>query len=150
MGVFEDIKKLLDDNKVEYRVDEHEPVRTSEQAARIRGVELKTGAKAMVIKADGKYCLFVMPADKKVDWKKARTLLKAKEIRFATEEEAEKVTHVKMGSVPPFGNVMGLPTYYDRDLMTNELINFNPGSVTHSIYMRSTDLARLVNPIFYD
>ena len=42
------IRELLDDSRVEYRIFEHEPVYTSEQASRVRGVELKTGVKALV------------------------------------------------------------------------------------------------------
>ncbi|MCL5429971.1 MAG: hypothetical protein M1504_00665 [Candidatus Marsarchaeota archaeon] len=150
MSVFEKIKRILDEQNIEYRLTEHEPVRTSEEAARIRGVDLRTGAKAMVLKANDNYFLFVMPGNKRIDWKKAKQLLGVKEVRFATEDEAERITGVKMGSVPPFGNVLGLITYFDRSLLDNEYINFNPGSTTHSIHMKSKDLAKLVDPIFYD
>jgi prolyl-tRNA editing enzyme YbaK/EbsC (Cys-tRNA(Pro) deacylase) len=68
-------------------------------------------------------------------------------LRFATEEEAENVTHVKMGSVPPFGNILGLPTYFDEGLFENEVVNFNPGSITHSMAMKSADLRAIVSPI---
>jgi prolyl-tRNA editing enzyme YbaK/EbsC (Cys-tRNA(Pro) deacylase) len=49
--------------------------------------------------------------------------------------------------VPPFGNVLGLPTYFDQGLFENEVVNFNPGSITHSIAMQSADLRALVTPI---
>lgn len=44
------IKELLNSNGITYEVSEHEPVYTSEQAAKVRGVELKTGVKALVLK----------------------------------------------------------------------------------------------------
>jgi Ala-tRNA(Pro) deacylase len=146
-AVFEQILLVLQENKVEYALTEHEPVRTSEEAAKIRGVELKTGAKAMVIKAKEKYALLVLPADRKLDWGKVKKILSAKEVRFATEEEAEKLTQVQMGSVPPFGNLLGLPTYFDSALLENETVNFNPGSKVHSIQMKTADLAALVKPV---
>ncbi|MDQ3098361.1 MAG: hypothetical protein M3Q44_01290 [bacterium] len=46
----------------------------------------------------------------------------------------------------PFGNILGLPTYFDTAIQENELVNFNPGSLTHSIQMKSIDLIRLVDP----
>ncbi len=41
------IKKLTDAG-IEFTVTEHEPVKTSEEAAEIRGVSLDSGAKAML------------------------------------------------------------------------------------------------------
>jgi Ala-tRNA(Pro) deacylase len=147
MSVFEQILALLDNNHVPYRLTEHEPVRTSEEAARLRGVALKTGAKAMIIRGKDEYYLLVLPADKHIDWRRMRAILHMSNLRFATEEEAENVTHVKMGSVPPFGNILGLPTYFDEGLFENEVVNFNPGSITHSMAMKSADLRAIVSPI---
>ena len=147
MSVFEQIIRMLDGRQVAYKLTEHAPVRTSEEAARVRGVALKTGAKAMIARYDDTYCLFVLPADKQVDWRRVRAMLKVRDVRLATAEEAERVAHVQMGSVPPFGNVLGLPTYFDEGLFENEVVNFNPGSLTHSIAMRSEDLRGLVNPV---
>lgn len=147
MSVFEKIITLLNSQNVAYKLTEHEPVRTSEEAARIRGVALKTGAKAMIVKHKDTYSLLVLPADKHIDWKRVKTLLNVRDVRLATAEEAEQIAHVQMGSVPPFGNVLGLSTYFDEGLFENDVVNFNPGSTTHSIAMRSADLTALVNPI---
>jgi Ala-tRNA(Pro) deacylase len=146
MTVFEKIIQQLDQSGVEYNLTEHEPVRTSEEAAKIRGVDIKTGAKAMVIKAKENYFLIVLPADQRLNWRKVEKILGVKHLRFATEEEAEKVTSVKMGAVPPFGNILGLPTYFEETLFHNEVVNFNPGSKTHSISIKSSDLKKLVEP----
>lgn len=147
MIVFEKIKKLLDDNGVQYKLTIHEPVRTSEEAARIRGTDITTGAKAMLVKTGEIYSLFVLPAAKKIDWKKVKHILEVKEVRFATEEEVEQITTVKVGGVPPFGNVLGLPTYYDESITKLEDVNFNAGLKTHSINMKAKDLVKLVVPM---
>ena len=146
MSVFEKIKKLLNEQNTEYILSEHEAVRTSEEAASIRGVDLKSGAKAMVIKTKENYYLIVLPADKRINWKKLKQLLGVSEVRFATEDEAEEKTSVKMGSVPPFGNILGLKTYFDKGIQDSEYAYFNPGSKTHSIQMKSKDLISLVSP----
>src|SRR5438105_14677015 len=100
MSVFERILALLENNNVPYRLTEHEPVRTSEEAARIRGVALKTGAKAMIVRGKDDYYLLVLPADKRIDWKRMRAILHMSNLRLATEEEAENIAHVKMASSP--------------------------------------------------
>ncbi|HLI05647.1 MAG TPA: YbaK/EbsC family protein [Ktedonobacteraceae bacterium] len=148
MSVFEKILALLEEQHIQYKLTEHGPVRTSEEAAKLRGVELRTGAKAMIVRGkENDYYLFVLSADKQLDWKRLRAILGVRHLRFATEEEAESVARVKMGSVPPFGNILGLPTYFDEGLLENEVVNFNPGSTTHSIAMRSADLRALVSPV---
>ena len=147
MTVFEKIINLLESKHVAYKLTEHAPVRTSEEAAWIRGVPLKTGAKAMIARCKDDYYLLVLPADKQIDWKRLRSILQVRDIRLATAEEAEQVAGVQMGSVPPFGNALGLPTYFDQGLFENEVVNFNPGSTTHSIAMQSADLRALVTPI---
>src|SRR5579885_30407 len=147
MSVFEQILDLLEKHNIPYKLTEHEAVRTSEEAARVRGAALKTAAKAMIVRCKDDYYLLVLPADKRIDWKRLRAILHVSNVRLATEEEAESVAHVKMGSVPPFGNILGLPTYFDKGLFENDVVNFNPGSTTHSIAMKSADLRILVSPI---
>lgn len=131
---------------------EHEPVRTSEEAAALReGYTLQQGAKAIIIRAkipnEGKkFVMLVMPADQKFDSTKVKQLLHSKDIRFATEEEVEEITEgVKPGGVPPFGNLFGLEIISDSSLYANEKIVFNAGRTT-SIGIKSADYKRLVQP----
>ena len=145
-SVYDKIKHLLDGCKIEYTISVHEPVRTSKEAARIRGTDISTGAKAMVVKANNTYCLCVLPADKKLDWKKVEAVLGVKNARLATIDEAQSVTKVQVGGVPPLGNVMGLPTYFDESLLNIERVNFNAGLKTHSVSMLTKDLVKLVVP----
>ena len=71
MNTVENLFRILDENGIEYKKSEHPPVKTSEEAARIRGVDLKTGVKAMLLKTkQGKFILVLLPADKKIDFKK--------------------------------------------------------------------------------
>ena len=42
MSIYEQIQALLEKHNIPYRLTEHEPVRTREEAARIRGVALDT------------------------------------------------------------------------------------------------------------
>lgn len=146
MTVFEKIVQLLDKHKIEYKLSEHELVKTSEEAAKVRGTEIKTGAKAMVAKDKDKYYLFILPGNLRIDWKKVKDLLSVKDIRLATVEEAENLTHLEMGCVPPFGNILEVEAYLDKKLLENEYVNFNPGSRVHSINMKAQDLVNLTNP----
>ena len=62
------VLELFKKESVEYKLYEHEPVFTSEQASKVRGVELKTGVKAMVLKLPDKCLLDANAADRRLDF----------------------------------------------------------------------------------
>src|SRR5262249_27400704 len=124
---------------VPFTVSRHEPVFTSEQAAAVRGTSLASGAKALIVKAGEKFVLLVLPADRKLDSRKAREALKVKGMRFASKEEVQNLTGLQPGSIPPFGSLFQLETYCDPALGENASINFNAGDHAISIQMTYND-----------
>ena len=145
-SVFDRLQRKLQDAGVSFSVTRHAPVFTSEEAAAIRGVPLCTGAKALVVKAGDDFLLLVVPADRKLDSKKARAGLGVKSLRFASREEVEQLTTLQPGSIPPFGSLFGLPTRCDPALGQNESINFNAGDHSISVAMRHADFAAVEKP----
>jgi Ala-tRNA(Pro) deacylase len=144
--VFDRVEEKLRQAGVPYTVTRHAPVFTSEEAAAIRGTTLASGAKALVIKAGEGFALLVLPADRKLDSKIARTSLGVKSIRFATPEEVVHHTGLKPGSIPPFGSLFGLPTHCDPALAANEAINFNAGDHSISVHLAYADYVRAEAP----
>lgn len=144
--VLSDIKKMLDENKIEYKEMHHEAAYTSEESAKARKTELRQGAKALIFRADNKYIMAVISADRKIDSKKLKDLSGAKYLEFAKSEDVKKLTGLEIGSIPPFGNLFGLQVYLDVSLSENETIAFNAGSHTDSILMRYSDYAKIINP----
>src|SRR5438105_4936380 len=138
---FERMQEKLRQAGVPFTVLRHAPVYTSEEAAAVRGTSLASGAKALVVKAGEEFVLLVLPADRKLDSRKAREALNVKSLRFATREEVEQRTGLQPGSIPPFGSLFGLPTYCDPALAENPSINFNAGD--HAISVQMTCAAYL-------
>jgi len=137
---------LLNDENIKYELFEHKPVYTSEAAARVRGTDLASGAKALVMKADKKPILVVLPGDKKVDMKKFKKEFNFSDVAMVTKDEVIKLTEIEVGAVPPFGNLMGLPSYYDKSIGEKEKVVFNAGTHDKSIEMKGSDLIKLINP----
>lgn len=149
--MYEKIIGLLESKNIKYEIFEHEPVRTAEDAARVRGISLDDGGvKSMIVKVDKDFLLLLMPSSKRLDSKKVKNYFKAKSIRFATELEAEEISKVKMGSVYPFAQLMGLRVYADLGIKNLSIIYMNPGSVTITLKMKATDLLDIVQPEFFD
>lgn len=146
------ILKLLETAGAWHEHFSHEPVRTSEEAARLRpGYSLHEGAKALIVRtrpADGgqRFAMLVVPGDARFNSAQVRRVLDAKDVRFATPEEVAELTEgVELGGVPPFGNLFGLPVVTDPSLYDHETMIFN-ASRTHSIAMRTKDYRVLVEP----
>ncbi len=137
------LERWLRDVGVAFEIFEHAPVRTSEEASRVRGTRLEEGAKALVVRADDRYVQLVLPAHLKADNAQLRTILGTRKLRFATPEELAELTGCAPGAVPPFGNLFGLPVLVDEALCRNERVAFNAGSNSVSITMRREDFVRI-------
>ena len=146
-SVFENIKSLLDENKILYKLIEHEPVFTSEDASKIRGSSLSLGAKALIMKADKKPIMIVVPGDKKIDTSAFKKLYQIKDLEMATKEEVKNISGVEVGAVPPLGNLFKIPLYFDRNIVNNETVFFNAGSHSKSISIKGSDLEKVTKPI---
>ena len=150
-SVLQAIRNLLTGAGVPFREVHHEPTLTSEDSARARGEELRFGGKALLVKGDGKFRLFVLPADRKVDSSEIRRTLKLRKLRFASGEELLELTGLVPGSVPPFGEpILPIPLFVDSSISANERIAFNAGSLTDSIIMSVKDYLEVAaaNQIF--
>ncbi|MCH2402207.1 MAG: hypothetical protein MK364_24020, partial [Pirellulales bacterium] len=109
MTVLESIRDLLQQRTVPFREVQHGPTPTSQAAAEARGEELKHGGKALLMKIDADFALFVLPADRRAHSGSIRQELGVKKLRFANREELATLTAfaghtgLQPGSVPPFG-----------------------------------------------
>lgn len=147
------ILELLKQNHCWFETFEHAPVRTSEEAAKVRtGYTLRQGAKALIIKvrissAESRFVMLVIPGDLKFNNHKVKQALAAKDTRFATEVEVATITGgVQVGGVPPFGNLFGLETIADPKIFESGKIIFNAGDRSFSVGMKSGDYKLVVNP----
>jgi Ala-tRNA(Pro) deacylase len=134
---------LLSAEAVEFQLTHPDPVTTSAEAAAARRAELRSGAKAMLVKARTGFVLAVLAADRRVDWKLLAPLVGGKGARFATDEELRKATGLSKGAVPPLGLLFDVRTIYDRSLLEVETVNFNAGTHTDSVTMVRDDLIRI-------
>ena len=128
----------------------HEAVRTSEEAATVRGATLASGAKAMLLstKPSDEFVLAVISASQKMDSKLFKKAGSFKSTKFASEDEVLKITGCRPGAVPPFGSLWGLRTFLDGSLIEQgDQINFNAGLKTHSVRMATADYLEVEQPV---
>jgi len=145
-AISEAIRKKLDSLSIEYNFLEHEPTPTSEDAARVRGISMNEGAKALILKMkkSGKNVMAVIPGDKKSDMKKIAEIV-GEAVEFENPEVIKEKYGIEIGGVPPFGGLLGLRVLVDEGVGKNEKVAFNCGERTCSIIMKSEDFLEAVD-----
>lgn len=140
------LKQFLDDSGITYQYKTHPPVLTSQEASTARGTTLHQGAKALVLDTGDDYILYVLPADQQADLSVLQKHLGVKRIALASKETVKAKTGLEVGSIPPFGSILGLSTYLDQNLADNQEIAFNAARHDASVIMRYDDYIRLEQP----
>lgn len=144
--VYDHLSTWLTQQNIPFDVLRHEPVFTSEDAARVRGTSLASGAKALICKADDAFTMFVLPADRRLDSKRLRRDHGIKSLRFASRDEVLGLTGLTPGSIPPFGSLFQLTTWCDEQLREQPRINFNAGDHGISISLNIADYLQAEQP----
>jgi Ala-tRNA(Pro) deacylase len=141
------IRAWLTGLTVPFREVSHEPTPTSADSARARGEELRVGGKALLLKLDDTFRLFVLSAARKLDSGTIKRHFAARKLRFATADELRESTGLAPGAVPPFGPpILPFELYVDESILESQVIAFNAGSLTTSIIMAVGDYVRIAKP----
>ena len=147
MTILKKLKDYLEKNQVRYEVGYHERVYTSQEIAAAMHVPGKELAKVVMVKADGKMVMLVLPASYRVDTKKLKKVLQCKRLWIAKEKDFEELfPDCEVGAMPPFGNLYNLEVWVDKVLTEDEFIVFRAGTHVETLKIKYNDYVRLVNP----
>jgi Ala-tRNA(Pro) deacylase len=141
------VVEYLNEQKCKYEMVHHKPAYTAEQLARVENVPRRQVAKPVVVEADGRFLLCVLPADRKIDFMALQKHLKVKQVRLADESQMARLFEdSQVGAEAPFGNIYNLPTLIDKTLTKDKEITFLAGTHETSIRMPVEEYLRLVRP----
>lgn len=147
MSCKEKLETYLRDNKVPYQVQHHALAYTAQEVAASEHVPGKMLAKVVMVKADGKMVMLVLPAPERVNLAQVSAVLGAKDVSLATEAEfAGLFPDCEVGAMPPFGNLYGVPVYVDKELAEDDVIVCQDGTHTDTLSLKYADFERLVKP----
>lgn len=147
MTILKRLEDYLRANRVDYKAIIHAEAYTAQEIAAAMHVKGRELAKTVMIKADGRYIMTVLPASLKVDFGKFKEALNAEDARLVPEKEFEKVfPDCEPGAEPPFGNLYDIETVVDRSLAADENIFFNAGTHYEAVEMKFKDYENLVKP----
>jgi Ala-tRNA(Pro) deacylase len=140
------VREYLISHGVDYEIEQHPRAFTAQEVAAAEHVSGRKFAKPVIVNADGRLIMIVLPANRLLDLEKVKAMLGADDVRLAREEEFAPIfDDCERGAEPPFGNLYGLPTIVDVDLTTEEVV-FNAGSHTETMKLPTLKYLGLVHP----
>lgn len=143
----ERMEQYLRENGVPFEVMAHSEAYTMQEVAAALHVPGKQVAKVVMVKANGKMIMLVIPSPYRLDFAKVRALLGAKKVSLAKEQDfADLFPDCAIGAMPPFGNLYDVPVYVDRALAEEPNIVFRVGTHRHTMKLAYADFARLAQP----
>jgi len=142
-----EIVRLLKQDEMDFQHMTHQDTPTSEDSALIRGTSLEEGVKAIILrgKSSKKNYQFNIPSHLKLDMKAVADAVGEK-CEFEAPEVIKERFGLVIGSIPPFGQLLNLETFYDEKVSASKRSAFNCGLLNESIVMNSKDLLAVVNP----
>jgi Ala-tRNA(Pro) deacylase len=151
MTISKKLKDYLDNEKVSYKTLHHPEAYTAMEIAGAQHLPGKQVAKAIIVKADGKYLMCVLPSTYNVDFEKFKKLAKAKAVQLVSEDEIVRLfPGYEVGAQPPFGHLHGLTVFVEKHLDENDEIAINAGTHTDLVKIKWKDFVRLAKPIIGD
>ncbi|HTS19179.1 MAG TPA: YbaK/EbsC family protein [Verrucomicrobiae bacterium] len=150
MGVPARLIELLNRSEVPYQVVHHPEAFTAQELAAIEHVKGRSHAKVVMVRTDAEVLMTVLPADHRVDLEKLDKAV-GRKTALATEEDFKALfPDCAVGTMPPFGELYGVPAYLDSSLTDAERIVFEAGTHSDAIRMRYADYVRVAKPIVAD
>lgn len=141
------LREYLDRNNIKYVVISHSVAYTAQSIAALTHIPGKDIAKTVIVKADGKPVMAVVPASFHVDLRMLKKGLGAQDVHLASEHEFRGFfPDCETGAMPPFGNLYGLDVFADEMLAQDKEIAFNAGSHRELVRLAWEDFSRLVEP----
>lgn len=138
---------LLKERNIPHEVVTHPPVYTNpELAARLGCGVGETVKNLLLVTAEGKIILVVLPGDKRIDRRRVARKAGARSVALAAPKQVLEYAGCEAGCVPPFGHLRPVPVYMDRQLLWKKEVYFNPGVHTKSVKLDARRLKELCRP----
>ena len=147
MPIPQRVREYLDSKQVPHEWLHHAQAYTAQQVAHSIHVSGKHLAKTVVLSADDRLVMAVIPASHRLNLQELRALLEVKHLEILSEDDLAKTfPDCELGAVPPLGNLYGMEVWVERALSESEDIVFCTGTHVDCVRMKYSDFAGLVTP----
>lgn len=154
MTITEKIKEYFQKNNISFEGITHKPAASAEEYHNTLHTRYEQQAKALLVKyknASGEkaFAVVTLQAQKRADLNHLQSLLACKELKLAHVDQLKAITGCNFGELPPLGKIFNLQLLMDKDLLNEEKIYFNAGSLDYSMIVNPKDIQNIESPIIF-
>ncbi len=125
----ERLEAYLHEHQVPFQLQSHAQAFSAQKIAESEHIPGDMVAKTVIAWVDGTMIALVLHASQRAGLNKVRAALGVREIRLAHEAElAASFPDCEVGTMPPFGNLYGVPVYVETSLTGQETMTFPVGT----------------------
>lgn len=149
-----EVYELLDKLGIEYKVVNHPPLFTYEDAKKYNIKLDAVICKSLFIRNKDKsqYYVFALPIEKKIDLKSVQKILKETRLSFGDENALEEKLGVKSGSVSIFNAInmkeKDVTFILDEEILNCERVAFHPNINTITVILDPKEISKILE--FYN
>ena len=143
------VKQYLDDTHVQYEVLPHREAFTAQGVAATMHVSGWRVAKVVLLRDyDDGYVLAVLPASCHLDLGRLRRVTDRPRLALASEQEmTDLFPDCVAGTIPPFGELYGVPVYVDSCFPHAKEVMFQAGNHREVVRMTYSSFESLAHPV---
>jgi Cys-tRNA(Pro)/Cys-tRNA(Cys) deacylase len=126
---------------IAYRVVRTERASSAEESARFQGIETRQLLRTIVVRrGEGDYLFVLVPAGRRFDWPKLRTLLGVRRMTLPDADEARAVTGYERYTITPFGSTHAWPAILDASAAAEPVVSIGGGGFGINLHLAPSDL----------
>lgn len=154
-----EVLNLLDDENIQYKLVEHEPVHTISDMNNIGLLDEGYVCKNLFIRNANGHVHYLVSChhSKNIDMKQLANKINSTRLSFASDERLKKYLNLENGYVSPFGILNDknkeVIVVFDEELKNKELVGFHPNTNKATVYLNFNDLEEIIkkhgNKIIY-
>ncbi|HSW87785.1 MAG TPA: YbaK/EbsC family protein [Candidatus Saccharimonadales bacterium] len=130
---------------IEHVSFEHPHLVKPEEVQSYLGETVADCVASLVMKADKRFIVILKKGEDQINFKKIKKALKVGNLRFATKEEFEEVTHLPFGAARVY--IPSFETYIEPRVFDKEYLNGGTGSFTCTFKYKTEDLKKIPNSV---
>lgn len=153
---YDKVKEYLNTIGIQFKIVEHEPAYTTEEADKyIEGYDgVRTKTMFICNKKKTNYYMIIMDDSKILDMNKFKEIVSEKQMKMASEESLKEKLGIKPGMVSPFGllnnDEKDVKIYMDKEIITEEIMTFHPNDNTKTLFITTKNLVKYIESIGYE
>ncbi|XOB66087.1 Cys-tRNA(Pro) deacylase [Deferribacteres bacterium DY0037] len=121
----------------------------AKHSAEVLGADPHAVIKTIILQNEkSEPCVVLMHGDKDISTKNLAREIGVKTLEPCTPEIANKNTGYLVGGTSPFGTRKQMPVYMEKTISELETIYINGGKRGFLVSMKSSDLVRVLKPVF--